>query len=214
MKRTITKTQTLALATGVLIGGALMTVTAAGAHGGDGSKVHACYKLSPSIQVRGTSPSPNTNANVRIIGAGENCTTDETSLDWNVQGVQGAQGIQGVQGPKGDKGDTGAAGPTGARGATGPQGPKGDKGDPGVSGSALVRLVSNEYTVGDDSSRSVTKSCPGGYRIVSGGVSTEGGSLYVRQSYPESDTTWKATVVNNHLINDGKMWVYVICIPN
>jgi hypothetical protein len=81
---------------------------------------------------------------LRVIdGTVTNCTSKETSLNWNVQGAKGdtgATGSAGPVGPAGPKGDTGA---TGSAGPVGPAGPKGDigltgavgpKGDTGAAG--------------------------------------------------------------------------------
>ncbi len=59
------------------------------AHGGNTTLVHACIKNS--------TPVPNA-ANVRIVSATTNCNTNETALDWNIQGVQGPAGPQGATG--------------------------------------------------------------------------------------------------------------------
>ena len=50
------------------------------------------------------------------------CSSKETSLNWNVQGVQGAVGPVGPQGIAGPQGPSGPQGPTGP---TGPRGPSG-----------------------------------------------------------------------------------------
>jgi len=56
------------------------------------------------------------NGQVRIVDSIQNCKSQETPLQWNVQGPAGIQG------------DPGPAGPTG------PQGPAGQKGDTGAPG--------------------------------------------------------------------------------
>ena len=67
----------------------------------------------------------NGNSQLRVIGAGQSCASNERLIVWNVQGPQGNRGPQGVVGPQG---------PTGAPGAIGPQGPAGPQGAPGIAG--------------------------------------------------------------------------------
>jgi hypothetical protein len=128
----------LALA-GLLVG--LSTGTVA-SHGGDTTRIHACV---------------NTNGSdagiVRIVGADVVCRTNETAVEWNIEGRVGAAGPQGEQGPigpvgpqgeqgaigpigpQGADGATGAPGPQGEQGPIGPIGPQGDQGLPGEPGS-------------------------------------------------------------------------------
>src|SRR4029078_12897024 len=72
-----------------MFGGALAT-----AYAGTNGIIHACVK----------------DGNLRILSANQTCKSNETALDWNIQGPQG---------PKGDKGDTGPQGMPGAAGAKG-----------------------------------------------------------------------------------------------
>lgn len=67
--------------------------------------IHACYTRS--------------GGSLRIIDAGQNCSSKETSLAWNQAGQQGPKGEAGATGP------AGPAGPKGDPGATGPAGPAG-----------------------------------------------------------------------------------------
>ena len=76
-----------ALATGAVVGAQSSTEV-----------IHAC------ADGRGT---------LRMIPAGGSCTSTETPVNWNAQGVQGVPGATGAQGP---------AGPAGARGLTGKKG--------------------------------------------------------------------------------------------
>jgi len=72
---------------------------------------------------------------LRVIDGGvTNCKSNETSLNWNVQGPQGVQGAQGATGAQGAAGATGAQGPAGPNGATGPAGPQGPAGSGGALG--------------------------------------------------------------------------------
>jgi hypothetical protein len=56
---------------------------------------------------------------LRMIPAGESCTSTETPVNWNAQGVPGATGATGATGTQGP------AGPAGERGLTGRTGKKG-----------------------------------------------------------------------------------------
>lgn len=136
-----------------------------------GGVIHGCYNRS--------------NGQLRVIdpGAGENCKTPESVLDWNQTGPAGATGPAGPAGPAGPigpagaTGATGATGPagpagpagptgaTGATGATGPAGPAGATGPAGPSGATFVRVNAGQQVfvpiagLGD-----VTTGCgPGGF---------------------------------------------------
>lgn len=111
------------LALGVILASGIVAGLAA-AHGGDATKVHAC--VSRGLLGVGA-------GSVRIVGANENCSGNETALDWNIQGVPGQQGLPG---PKGDKGDPGAQGPAGPAGQPGPAGQTGPAGQAGATGPA------------------------------------------------------------------------------
>jgi hypothetical protein len=70
-------------------------------HGGNTALIHSCVAKDGTI---------------RIIEATATCKTQETALDWNIQGPpgpQGPQGIQGIQGEQGLQGVDGAQGPRG-----------------------------------------------------------------------------------------------------
>ena len=77
---------------------------------------------------------------VRVVGQASQCKNNESSIEWNKQGVQGETGPVGPQGPigpagpQGLKGETGDTGPTGATGPAGDQGPAGDTGPRGLKG--------------------------------------------------------------------------------
>jgi hypothetical protein len=100
---------------------------------------------------------------LRVIdGTVTKCSSQETALAWNVQGVkgdkgdkgdqgdQGIQGIQGVQGLKGDKGDTGAPGATGATGAPGPSWTVYSKNVDGtVPATTIVKNITRDCNTGD-----------------------------------------------------------------
>ena len=89
--------------------------------------------------------------NLRVIDSSTgSCSSKETSLAWNVQGVQGP------------------AGATGAKGADGPAGPTGPAGPSGVSGYEVVRSGPVMRTAGTfseinalaDDSRARATRCP------------------------------------------------------
>jgi hypothetical protein len=86
----VTRVRVLALAGGLgLLAGGVGIGSMVSAHGGDATKVHACYKNLPPTyngDIRNSPPQVNTNPNVRIIGANENCQAGETALDWSQQG--------------------------------------------------------------------------------------------------------------------------------
>jgi collagen triple helix repeat protein/putative metal-binding protein len=90
-----------------------------------------------------------TSGQIRIVGANENCHSNEVLLILNLAGSPGPAGPAGPPGPPGPqgpvgttgqtgapgpKGDTGAQGPQGPTGATGGQGPQGLQGDAGPQG--------------------------------------------------------------------------------
>jgi len=54
------------------------------AHGGDTTQIHACVKAG--------------SGNIRIVGANDVCASNETALDWSIQGIQGPPGPAGVSG--------------------------------------------------------------------------------------------------------------------
>ena len=71
---------------------------------------------------------------IRVVGADEACKTNETTVDWNAQGLQGPAGVAGAAGPAGAQGFAGLAGTMGPAGATGPAGPQGSAGADGAVG--------------------------------------------------------------------------------
>ncbi len=95
------------------------------AHGGDTTRIHACVN-------------PNS-GNIKIISPTETCRDNETTLDWNIQGLVGPigpAGAQGPAGPAGQRGEQGIAGAAGPQGAIGPVGPAGPEGLQGLQGPA------------------------------------------------------------------------------
>jgi len=76
----------LLIVLGILLGsmGATALVSA---HGGDTTLIHACVK--------------NNTGAIRVIGANGTCSSNETPLDWRIQGEPGPVGPQGPVGPSG-----------------------------------------------------------------------------------------------------------------
>jgi len=58
------------------------------AHGGDTSMIHGCVRNNAIGNL----------ANIRIVSATTNCNSNETALDWNIQGVPGPTGMPGPTG--------------------------------------------------------------------------------------------------------------------
>ena len=71
---------------------------------GGANAVHACV-----TKIIGT---------VRIVPAEEVCKTNESRLDWNIEGPAGPQGVPGPIGPQGPQGPQGAQGPAGSPATT------------------------------------------------------------------------------------------------
>jgi hypothetical protein len=94
------------------------------------------------------------------------------------------------QGAKGDTGPQGNAGPKGDQGPQGPQGnagPKGDQGETGPSGITGYEIVTFPHIFEDTQSTFFSQdSCPGGKRILGGGVSTFNDEIYIASSTPLS----------------------------
>jgi hypothetical protein len=74
-------------------------------HGGSTTQIHACVAKDGTI---------------RIVAPAAVCRSQETALDWNIQGPagpageQGTQGLQGIQGDQGEPGEPGPRGPSDA----------------------------------------------------------------------------------------------------
>jgi hypothetical protein len=94
----------------------------------------------------------------------------------------------------------------GAVGPQGPEGPAGPQGPPGPGGSAVAgyEQVSNSITnpgnIGSGSVFSVTAQCPGGKKVLGGGIRLSGlvsalAELRVFESKPASLTTWRASAM-------------------
>ena len=122
------------------VGGAVFGIaTAVQASIPDSSGViHGCYNTSLAHG--------NPTGGLRVIDTSKpngNCTSWETAVSWNANGVSGARGPSGAPGPTGPKGATGAKGVTGAKGTTGTRGPTGLKGATGPTGPAGTALFAS-----------------------------------------------------------------------
>jgi hypothetical protein len=157
---------TVRLVVAVFISAGIAVISA---HGGDPNKIHSCFKSSQTP--------------VRIVGPNEDCKPNESSLDWNIEGVQG---------PTGPSGPAGPSGPTGPTGPTGP---------PGVSGYELVTV--DEELVEPNPNATVapgveaTASCPSGKKAVGGGFNVFFKSDQSAQQLWEAEMIGRATVTDD-----------------
>ena len=163
---------------------------------------------------------------LRLVDDSSQCKSNETTLDWNKQGVAGplgAQGPQGPQGPQGDKGDTGAQGPQGPDGAQGPKGDTGATGPAGPQGPAgsvngLEWVWSPKQTFGGlPTSTFLTADCPAGKIAISGGADTF--DMNVEASYPTNPgpqygtpTSWGIWATKGVTAAGGSVTAYVLCM--
>lgn len=102
---------------------------------------------------------------LRIVPDAGKCTSAETALSWNQQGVTGPAG------PTGPTGPVGAQGPKGEQGAQGPQGDQGLQGDAGPAGPGLqsVYFQEGDYTTLPQGGGKLLASCPASALALSGG---------------------------------------------
>jgi hypothetical protein len=138
--------------------------------------IHGCFKQ--------------TNGNLRIVGAADDCRNREQAIAWNQQGIQGERGERGrpgpagPDGPPGPQGETGEQGPRGPAGPPGPVGPQGETGEPGPEGpqgSAGPTFVATGVVRPDGTLLPnvasgpvplVTRTGPGEYRLQISGLGT------------------------------------------
>ena len=126
----ITAIATLVVATGLLVGIALLS---AAGELPEPETILACVKQNGQIHL--LAPVPEGGAD-----PGEGCEPGQILIEWNVVGPAGPQGPQGA---------TGAPGPTGPRGVTGPQGLQGATGTPGAIGPrGLTGATGTSGTIG------------------------------------------------------------------
>jgi hypothetical protein len=77
----------------------------------DTNTIHACAKTGTGT--------------LRVVASADECKSNETPVQWTVEGPQGPQGPQGPVGPEGPAGPQGPQGPQGVPGPVGPQGAPG-----------------------------------------------------------------------------------------
>ena len=162
---------------------------------------------------------------LRVLKAGESCSSNEVAIDWNQTGPQGPQGPQGEVGPQGPQGETGPQGPQGIQG---PKGDKGDTGDTGPQGPAGTSGVSNATTYNGfatgGSSAYKEVYCPAGQRAVGGGVIAGPGDNVSMDAPVKAGgilpldgdvaTGWVGSVSDGALIGaSSSVRVTVICAP-
>ena len=137
-------------------------------HGGNANLVHACIARDGTTRI--------------LLNANAACKSNETPLDWNIEGPPGPQGIQGTQGVQGIPGEPGEDGAPGAPGVSGYE---------NVSGFIpLDELQGGDAHDGSPQQWSTGRmQCPAGKRILGGGhllVNGDGNRL--------SDADW-ATLI-------------------
>ncbi|NVL90608.1 MAG: collagen-like protein [Desulfobacterales bacterium] len=131
-------------------------------------------------------------------------------------GEQGPQGLIGPQGPQGDKGDTGEPGPVGPQGPQGDKGDKGDPGDPGsgsgISGYEWVTVRRPMVIQPNSISPTYDCGCPDGKRILGGGAFTHDYRIWLKDSFPLNETTWRVRLFNPQSKKlTTHIHVYAIC---
>ena len=114
----------------------------------------------------------NNSGEIKIVGPDESCKNNQYPLDWNIEG------------------------------STGPPGPPG--GPPGPPGLSGYEQVTNQTTIpgnlGSGSVFSVVAQCPGGKKVLGGGIRLSGqvsvlADLRVFESQPSSLTAWRAAAI-------------------
>jgi hypothetical protein len=136
-------------------------------------------------------------------------------------GPTGPKGELGPTGPKGDQGVTGAKGPAGPTGATGPAGPigvtglKGDVGPIGPKATALVTVLTQQFSLPafgtPGNAKLVTVRCDVGQKAISGGFDSND-SVSFQKTFPTvADDGWQVFVTNNGGAAAGGT-VYAICL--
>ena len=177
----------------ILLGVSLATTLAATAlgHGGDLTLIHSCVT---------------SNKNLRVVSASDTCRSNESALDWNIQGVPGPVGPAGPTGLTGAIGAAGPAGPQGPQGDAGPVGRQGPVGPPAGPSSFVTYTEVTSWPVGAFASSLACQVA--GQKVVGGGASG-GFGIVVEQSYP-SGNGW-AVVVRNTGASAQDVTEYAIC---
>ncbi len=98
-----------------------------------------------------------------------------------------------------------------ALGFEGPEGLEGPTGPVGISG---YERVSASNTTGAGGVRVVTANCPGGKKVLGGGVNVTGYNFfppYISQSYPLDADSWLVEVKNNELLVGITVTAWAVC---
>jgi hypothetical protein len=152
--------------------------------GGDGV-IHSCYAKSGGA--------------VRVIDSSvTNCAKNETSLNWNVQGV---------------KGDPGTNGTNGTNGKDGINGTNGTDGKDGVSG--WERVVSDGVDVAAGAVGTREAVCPSGKKAVGGGHLVYGPYLpdiSLSTSQPDFDGSSWFVEIRNMGAQPTTLVAYAVCV--
>jgi hypothetical protein len=114
-----------------------------------------------------------------------------------------------LKGNVGPAGPTGATGPSGPAGATGPGGPQGPAGPSNLG--ALVRVVGPSVEVAPETTGHSTAECPGGYHIVSGGFTDNGGEVFALDSF--GGPSWSALIFNTFVSINATVKAVAFCAP-
>jgi len=130
------------------------------------------------------------------------CARHDKKLRWNARGPAGPKGDAGPQGLKGD------AGAQGLKGATGLQGFKGDTGSTGLTNVNLQQSAT--FIVQKNATVTGNVPCQGG-KAIGGGVDASGFTSTVQASFPDSPSSWSATVTNNDTSTSHGFTIWVIC---
>jgi hypothetical protein len=120
-------------------------------------------------------------------------------------------GRRGPQGPAGPQGEPGAAG---VPGVAGPQGSAGSTGAPGARGgfdpSALTYTGTAKVPVGPRTIGYLHTDCPAGSKVLGGGFSAPGGSVYSSEPGPDG-AGWYVSVFNPSTTDSLNAVAFAVC---
>lgn len=205
----------VAIATGVLVAGAVIATAAVATSGNERNVYTGCLSNDGELNkvAIGDLPASACGKDQTQIGWNETSTPAATETGKptatkkgqkpNPKGGKVVEGPPGPQGPIGPPGPEGPAGPPGADGApgpAGPQGPKGDKGDRGprgfrgpVGGIASiprVRVIPKRFRISGSRAQSVgfkSELCPRNTQIIGGGGSTNKNAFAINSTRRTTD---------------------------
>ena len=148
---------------------------------------------------------------LRVIdGTVTSCSSKETALNWNVQGIQGGVGPAGPQGIAGPQGPTGPQGP---QGTIGPQGPQGDPGPAGgVLGWEFVRAPGVDIAAGQLDG--AIAECPTGKRPIGGGFAVNGAgpwTVYTTEARVDADENGWVAGIRNDGTSAVRLFASAVC---